>query len=352
MKLIDRYVIEVGKHLPLLKGREDIEKELHSTLEDMLEDRSQKTGRPVDDTMELELLKEYGAPQKVAETYNPTPYLIGPRLFPTFLLLLKIVIGAVVLGLTIATGIQIVTQYPMTTIELFKAIGQGLLNILSASIAAFGNIALIFALIERFATVPDFEMGEDKQWDPASLQKEPEPQDVKMWEPILAIVFTFIVISIFNFNRQLLSLNYGDNGIWFVGVGDLLGTQKGSIPLFSEAFYRWLPLMNAAWVAEIILHGMLLRSGRWNGLTRLFSICIKVIQIAINVLLLTGPFILGITVDALTATDLLDADMAQTVVTALRQAMPILLGLGVFGKVIEITSAGYKAVTQKTSTNA
>ena len=45
MNLIDRYVAEVGKNLPLLKGREDIEKELRSTLEDMIEDRASTTGQ-------------------------------------------------------------------------------------------------------------------------------------------------------------------------------------------------------------------------------------------------------------------------------------------------------------------
>ena len=50
MNLIDRYVTEVGKHLPR-KNRLDIETELRSTLEDMLEDRSQQTGRPADEAL-------------------------------------------------------------------------------------------------------------------------------------------------------------------------------------------------------------------------------------------------------------------------------------------------------------
>ena len=61
MNLIDRYVTEVGKNLPILKGREDIEKELKSTLEDMLEDRVEQTGQPRSEAMEIELLKEYGS---------------------------------------------------------------------------------------------------------------------------------------------------------------------------------------------------------------------------------------------------------------------------------------------------
>ena len=53
MNLIDRYVTEVGKNLQLLKGREDIEKELKSTLEDMLEDRVKQTGRLRDEAIEI-----------------------------------------------------------------------------------------------------------------------------------------------------------------------------------------------------------------------------------------------------------------------------------------------------------
>jgi hypothetical protein len=42
MNLLDRYVAEVGKHLP--RGtRTDIEAELRSTLQDMREDRSRET---------------------------------------------------------------------------------------------------------------------------------------------------------------------------------------------------------------------------------------------------------------------------------------------------------------------
>jgi len=351
MKLIDRYVTEVSKRLPLVKGRKDIENELRSTMEDMLEDRAQKSGKPADEAMEIELLKEYGAPQKVAETYNPTPYLIGPRLFPMFIMVLKIVVAAVTLAMTVVTIIQIVTLYPMTGMEVLKVIGEGLLNIVSASIGGFGNVVLVFALIERFAPAAEIKMDEDEKWDPTSLMKEPEPSDIKPWEPILAIVFLFIVMSIFNFNRQFLSLSYSDHAVWFIGFGDFVADKQGSIPLFSAAFFRWLPLMNAAWLVEIILNGMLIRSGRWDISTRLLSIGVKVLQIVINVLLLTGPFILGFTVEGLTAIHL-DAETAQVIFSAMKQGMPILLGLGIFGSVVEIIKTGYKAITQKQSVGA
>ncbi len=352
MKLINRYVTEVGKRLPLVKGRKDIENELRSTLEDMLEDRAQKSDKPADEAMEVDLLKEYGSPQKVAETYNPTPYLIGPRMFPFFMMILKIVFAAVALGLTIATAIQIMTQSPMTAIELLSAIGKGILNIFSACIAAFGNIALVFALIERFAPASEFKLDEEKEWDPASLKKEPEPTEVKAWEPIFAIVFTFIAISIFNFNPQWLSINYGDNNMWFIGFGDFAAGQKGSIPLLSEAFFRWLPWINIGWVAEIILNGMLLRTGRWQASTRLFSIAIKVLQIVIGYFLLIGPSIVKVTAESLKAIEGFDAKAAQILATMAQQGVRGLIALIMFLIAIDIIKTVVKLIRQKSSVGA
>ncbi|RJP52293.1 MAG: hypothetical protein C4557_06400 [Anaerolineaceae bacterium] len=335
MKLIDRYVAEVGKRLPLVKGRKDIENELRSTLEDMLEDRANKAGRSADEAMEMELLKEYGAPQKVAETYNPNPYLIGPRIFPFFMFILKIVLAAITLGLTIATGIQIATQSPMSAVELFSAIGKGILNILSACMAAFGNIALVFALIERFAPAADFKMDEEKEWDPASLMKEPKPQDVKAWEAILSIVLTFIALSIFNFNPHLIGIYYLDEGGW------------NALPVLSEAFFRWLPLMNIGWIAEIVLNGMLLRTGRWDVGTRLVSVGIKAFQIVIIVLLLAGSSILAITPESLAAIGITDMEAAQKLSGMAHQGIRVVLGLAIFGTVVDIIKSLYKLVTQR-----
>ena len=337
MNLIDRYVAEVGKRLLLVKGRKDIEKELRSTLEDMLEERAQSAGKPADEAMQMELLKEYGSPEKIAETYNPSPYLIGPRLFPIFMTILKIVIAAVTLGLTIATGIQIMKLSPMTAVDLFSVIGKGLLNIVSAGIGAFGNLALVFALIERFAPTTEINMDEEKEWDPASLLKEPEPQEVKAWEPIVAIVMTFIALSIFNFNPHL------------IGIYSFNGDEWKMTPLLSEAFFRWLPLINIVWVAEIVLNGMLLRSGRWNLSSRLVSIGIKLFQIFIIAMLLTGPSILLVTPETLTEGGITDPEAVNILNTLAHQGIKVVLGLAIFGTVVEIIKTVYKMITQKAS---
>jgi hypothetical protein len=340
MKLIDCYVAEVGRRLSLVKGRTDIEKELRSTLEDMLEDRAKKAGRFADEAMEIELLKEYGAPDKVAATYNPHPYLIGPRMFPFFTMVLKIVLTVVTIVLLVTTGIEIATLSPMSGPEFAKAIGEGLAGIVSAAIAAFGNIVLVFAILERFAPASEFKIDEGKEWDPTSLMKEPEPSDVKPWEPIAAIVFTFIALSIFNFNPQL------------IGVYNFDGEKWKVLPLLTDAFFRLLPLINIAWIAEIILNGMLLRTGRWDTSSRLVSIGIKAFQIVILYLLITGPSILAVTPESLKASGIFDADVAQTLGSMAQLGIRIALGLGIFGTVVEIIKSIYKLATQESTARA
>ena len=56
MEIIDAYVSAVGRHLPE-KQRADIEREIHSMIEDTLEDESTRLGRPGDEELLSEVLK-------------------------------------------------------------------------------------------------------------------------------------------------------------------------------------------------------------------------------------------------------------------------------------------------------
>src|SRR4029450_7498145 len=130
---------EIGKHLPR-KNRTDIEAELRSTLEDMLDERKQADSRPEEELV-MELLKEYRAPGDVAAKYKSHPYLIGPRLFPLFervvKILLAIVIGASVLGL----GVNL-AETGLSGPGFASALGEWFGGLFSGLIAAFGNLVL------------------------------------------------------------------------------------------------------------------------------------------------------------------------------------------------------------------
>src|SRR5262245_30812836 len=83
MDLIDRYVVEVARHLPA-KDAEDVAKELRSLLGDAVEARAARTGRPNDEALAVEVLREFGEPEVVAARYRVPKHLIGPDWYSIF----------------------------------------------------------------------------------------------------------------------------------------------------------------------------------------------------------------------------------------------------------------------------
>src|SRR5574340_104938 len=286
MELIDVYVAEVGKRLPL-KGRGDIEAELRSTLEDMLEDMSRKAGRPADEAMTLELLKDYGPPDEVAATYNPHPYLIGPRLYPFFIKVLKIVLSVLTIVLVATLGIRVGSQQ-LGGQALIRAIVEGLAGIVGGAVQAFGNVALVFALLERFAPSSEFKMDDDtKGWDPASLRKVEKTETVKPWETIATILVTVAALVLFNGYSQVIGVHYVKDGIW------------RSIPILTDAFFRWMPYINVLWALQLALYLVVYRQGRWQSATKWASMALEAGAVVIGYLLLSGPPIVAIPAQAL-----------------------------------------------------
>src|SRR5512137_713609 len=167
--LIDTYVSEIGQRLPR-KTRSDIEAEIRSILQDMLEERSQKTDKPVDDEMTLEILKEYGAPEKVAATYQGERYLVGPRLYPIFMMVLRIVL--IVIGVLAAIGLGIALyQTTLAPWSAFEIIAKAIANFIGSAFTTLGNIVIIFAIIEwalfRAGEKLDIKgLPKEKEWDP------------------------------------------------------------------------------------------------------------------------------------------------------------------------------------------
>jgi hypothetical protein len=285
MNLIDRYIAEVGKCLPR-KNRADIEAEIRSTLEDILDERTQgKT--PADETTVMELLKEYGSPREVAAKYKTHQYLIGPRLFSIFervlWIVLPIVAAASLIGL--ATSLA---KTDLTGPAFLSAVGQWFGGLISGLIAAFGNIALVFAIIERTSATERFEK-EFEEWDPKELKREPDLDQVDLPDHIATIIFTVLALVVFNLYPNLLSLRYSSNGTWVTW------------PVLSQAFFRFLPWINILGLLQIIFNGFMLAQRDWTPATRILSIVLDIAGMALAVAILRTPGILGITPEVLKA---------------------------------------------------
>ncbi|MCX6035024.1 MAG: hypothetical protein NTV38_08625 [Chloroflexi bacterium] len=341
--LIDTYVSEVGRHLPR-KTRADIEAEIRSILQDMLDERSQKTGKPVDDDLTLDVLKAYGAPEKVAATYLGERYLIGPRLYPIFMLVLRIVL--LVTGILAAIGLGIALSHTIGNPQnAFETIIKAIANFAASIMTALGNIVLIFAILEwalfrAGAKVDVRSLPKEKEWDPSSLTKVSTPNQVKMGETIVEIVGCFAAIVIFNFYPQIIgftpSLNsVFENGNW---------SSATFVPLLSEAFFYYVPFLTLVWAATIILNIVLLRMGHWTTITRLFTIGLKVINLIIAAAMLSGPSLIAI--DSATLISALgDANAAGILMPMITLAVHIVLWLAIIGGSIDIIRVIYRTVT-------
>jgi hypothetical protein len=333
--LIDNYVSEIGRRLPR-RTRKDIEAEIRSILQDMLDERSQKSGKPVDEEMTLEVLKAYGAPEKVAATYLGERYLVGPRLYPAFMLVLRIV--AVVVGVLAAIGLGVALSHAQSPHNAVETVTTAIGNFIASLMTSLGNIVLIFAIIEwalyRAGSKADFKgLPQEKEWDPRSLLKTSPTNLVRMGETIAEIVGACIAIIIFNFYPQILGFGIFSNGNWYVGAGSAVTT-----PLLSSAFFHFVPYLTVVWVLTILMDIVLLRLGHWNLPTRLFFIALKIISIVIAATMLGGPSLLAITTASLTPA-MGSAQAASSLVNILGHFVNIALGLAIFGNAVEIIRA-------------
>lgn len=273
MKLIDRYITEVSDRLPE-KLREDLSKEIRSLIEDTLEDRAAQTGKPVDDeALVTEVLKSFGSPAKMAASYLPPRYLIGPRLYPIFWLVFRIVLGIAALVWAVTLGVNLAeTATSMSDgVSIFaKSLGE----FLTSALAILGNVVFVFAIIEW--AMPKLTKDKESSWDPRSMDDRREQDKVGLGESIAGIVFTVIVFLLFNLYPQ------------WVGVGFLEDGTMTFSPILTDAFFRLLPALNVLWILQVVMYAILIRESKWTGFTRWMNIILDAAAVCIIVLMLIG----------------------------------------------------------------
>ena len=277
MDLINLYVKEVGQRLPAA-SREDIEKEIRTLIDDTLEDESRSSGRPVDQQMIVDVLKRMGSPEKMAASYLPERYLIGPRLFPSYLTTLKIVLAIVsilaVTGLAVSAGIS-----SRDRVGFAGKLGNVISGVFGAVFQAAAIVTLVFAMIEYFQ--PDIKLSEDK-WDPQAMKPQTDTERVSLVGGTLTVLFTLIFAIVLNFYPQWISLWYLENGSF----------QHTTV--LSETFFRYLPWINLLWAATIVKEIVLMARGRWTPSIRWGDVFINLATAVLAAVILAGPSILAI----------------------------------------------------------
>jgi hypothetical protein len=348
--LIDRYVAEIGKHLGR-KNRADIQKELRSTLQDMLDDRARKAGREPDEAMILDMLKEYGNPEDVAASYLPERGLIGPQMYPIFSLVVSIVLPILAVILMITMSIGLFTSHP-TPVEALKTIGSILLQVVGAMVSAFGSIVITFAILERVFGMKEIKIKgevlthvpgmkfkiekEEEPWDPRDL---PEVQDVEKFSIpglVAEIAFTVVALIVFNFFPQI------------IGLGFLLNDKWNFLPVLSDAFFRYLPYINALWALQITLNLILLNRGRWETTTRWLRFTLTGLGIALAAVMLAGPDLITSVGESLAAVGPdFSAGAAKVLTWMPRIAVKLALLLSIVTGGIDLLKSLFREITGK-----
>jgi hypothetical protein len=260
MKLLDRYIHEVGRNLPR-KNRSDIQAELRSSVVDSLEDRY---GPEPNETQIAEMLKELGPPKNVAASYYPEgQYLIGPSYYPLFRLIIWIVlasvVGAQILALIVA---GVFVGDPISPLDALA----GLLNSIPSSL---GWVVLVFLILQRFEVHPDSE-GED--WDPNSLPLLEPEDDLKRWELIVGLVFSILILVL---------VVFFPHWIGFV-------TTPGGKFYPNPVIIQYLGWVIVSLLAGVGLDIYLLRQGRWELSTRIAKIAVNILNTVVLFLLYQG----------------------------------------------------------------
>lgn len=271
--IIDRYLAAVSEILPA-KQRKDTVTEIRSLIQDALEDRSKTEGKEPDDEMMSAVVKEFGPPEKIVAPYLPERYLIGPHLYPIFLLVLRIALPIVAVLSLVGFWVGLNLTVPINGADIITDVLKSLGNALTVVVSAFGNIVLIFAIIQW--AIPEFRPAvKEKEWDPHSLKAISQPDKVKRGELITEIFFTLVALIIFNFYLDKVGIYNNLNGVW------------SFTPILTQTFINYIPLLDLLWLSTIVLDIILLRKGAWQLGTRLFFIGVGTLSIAINASLMS-----------------------------------------------------------------
>lgn len=264
--LTDRYVDATVRDLDEAQ-RHDVERELRTTIEDMVDARVH-AGLRDRVTAEREVLLELGDPMRLAAGYAGRPlYLIGPGAYPqwrrvTTRLLATVVPGVTLLNLVVRLFVGDVASDGIGP-SLVAALVLGLLVALNVVFW----VTLVFAMAER-GRLGDVPL----EWDPGQLPETDAPRGVGLGETVTSVVL-FVLVA--------LSLVWQQTSSPVRAGGEV-------VPVLDPALWAGLvPWLLALLALQAVLAVLAYRTRRWTPALGVTSIVADV-AFAAPVLVLLG----------------------------------------------------------------
>lgn len=304
--LIDRYIHEVGAHLPA-KTRADVQLELRSTLHDALAARGLDASKAEDAEGVAALLREFGEPEHFAARYQPERFLISPAAFPAFRL--SYGIAAVVVTIVHLIGLALQLNRGGFSFEWW---GSFMANYVDNMLLNLGVVAFVFYLLEGFKVIKPAKP--DADWDPRKLPAIKDPDRINRTEELVGIIFTIAALLVFNFAPEWIGIITWDDG------------APSVFPILAESFLAYVPWLTALWLGELALKALVYRRGRWSRVLRVGEFVLQLASIFVLYTIIQNAEIVTIAiVDSLVKFGLSVA-VAVMVVEAAQQLYALLRG--------------------------
>ncbi|MGM0431893.1 MAG: hypothetical protein ACQEQU_04200 [Spirochaetota bacterium] len=264
--LLDRYLEAFSRRLPL-STRKKVTEELKDSLLQYLEENYTADHEEITAEEMKEALKEFGAPGKLALSYNEHDYLISPALFPLYRLVIFIAAGASAFAV-IVQGLVSAAKGLFTLSSFFLLIPQ----FITAFASAVGFTTIVFYCIERWGKTRDWGEELYKDWSPDTLQKKVPSNSVSKSEQIISILFSAaLIVVLLLFAEQI--------GIYFPGENACI-----FIPILRDGFFAFVPVLIVRILLGIALSGVLLYQGGFYLRTNMFSVLLGCIDIVIAII--------------------------------------------------------------------
>lgn len=274
MEIIDRYVYAVVSKLPG-KQREDIDREIRTLIDDMME-------KYPDEELELnkakKVLLELGDPNVLAENFiDRKRYLIGPKNFDKYIFVLKIVLGAVFLGISIAVGIEAIFS---NDDNILSTIIGYFATLFSALMQAFSWVTLIFAISEYNGIDLNDAMDKEMPWSLKDLPVIPNKKAmISPIEAIAGIVFSTIFMLVLYFVPQIFAVYIEEANNIYV-----------SIPFFNmDALGGYKNLIIIMFIMAIGKEILKLIYGRWNLKLAISHSILSMVSLIIFLIIFCDP---------------------------------------------------------------
>lgn len=263
--LIERYIYAVTRQLPK-KQREDVAQELRGLIDDMLNERCGEI-TPTEKDIRI-VLTELGTPQELSAQYDEDAKkcLIGHPYYSTYKFVLKIVLFAAAVGITIANlMLQLVEPQ-----EWFSAIIGWLEMLYNTLLATFAIVTLLFAFFYRKGVQITEPFNFDKLPPVPKRTKE-----LSKRECIAGMVFIVIFVVVFLAVPQIMGFHIDRNGL--------------RIPMFSVSALRetWYIIILFA-ICGMIRESVKLLEGRYNKPVLIVAAVTNAISAILSIWWLTG----------------------------------------------------------------